>query len=408
MPILPETPLQPPGSSAGAEPPVAFAQLGVAPDLVAVLHSLGIRDAFPIQALTLPDALAGRDVCGKAETGSGKTLAFGIPVIQRSRPAAAGHPRSLVLVPTRELANQIATALAPLARRRGLRVLAIYGGVSLVRQMQALRSKIDLVVATPGRLNDLLDRGALSLQQVEQVVLDEADQMADMGFLPQVERILGRVQGPAQMLLFSATLDDAVSTLVRRYQHDPVHHQVASATTTVERVEEKFVEVDLSAKVQVTADLCRSGGRTLVFVRTTHGADRLSKQLANLGVMAGRIHGRLSQSQRERELRAFMEGSTLVLVATNIAARGIHIDGVDLVLHYDLPEDHKTYIHRSGRTARAGASGLVITLVLPHERDEVRRLRGEHVAPVAARRPELRAHDPRRRPRNGYRAGARS
>lgn len=377
-----------------------------------MLDGLGIREAFPIQALTLPDALAGRDVCGRAKTGSGKTLAFGIAVIQRSRRAAPGRPRSLVLVPTRELANQIVAALAPLARSRGLRLLPVYGGVSLVRQVSALRSRIDLVVATPGRMNDLLERGALSLDHVEQIVLDEADQMADMGFLPQVHRILERVPGPAQTLLFSATLDDAVSGLVRRYQRDPVHHEALPDPAEEHNIEERFVEVDPAKKAEATAELCRTSRRTLIFVRTTHGADRLCQQLAPHGVTAGRIHGRLSQPQRERELRAFTEGRTPVLVATNIAARGIHVDGVDLVIHYDLPEDHKTYIHRSGRTARAGAAGLVITLVLPHQRAEVQQLRravgassGALAAPAAAtaraaRPPGAGRSNPRRR--RGY------
>ena len=351
-----------------------FATLGVAHDLVRVLERSGISEPFPIQAMTLPDAIAGRDVCGKAQTGSGKTLAFGLAVVQRTRRAQPRRPQSLILVPTRELANQVATVLAPYAGARNLRLSAIYGGVSMVRQIQALRAGLDLVVATPGRLNDLLDRGEVSVAEVEQVVLDEADQMADMGFLPQVERILRRIKGRPQTLLFSATLDDAVQGLVKRYQHDPVRHDVISATATVESLEQRFVAVAAADKVRLAASLVRDTARALIFVRTQRGAERLAKQLALEGVNVGRIHGRLSQSQRERVLAAFTAGTVPVLVATNVAARGLHVDDISIVVHYDLPDDYKTYIHRSGRTARAGASGQVVTLVEPQAAGDASRL----------------------------------
>lgn len=344
-----------------------FEGLGVSADLAAVLQTAGINVPFPVQALTIPDALGGRDVCGKAKTGSGKTLAFGLPLIERTRTARRRHPRSLVLVPTRELANQIAEALTPLAAARGLWLAAVYGGVSMSRQIQALHAGVDIVIATPGRLNDLLEREEISLTDVEFVVLDEADQMADMGFLPQVERILARIEGQPQTLLFSATLDGAVGTLVRRYQRDPVHHEVASTTSTVETLQQRFIGVRAEDKVAVAARICAGAQRALLFVRTTYGADRVARQLEREGLRAAAIHGRLAQSRRERTLAAFAGGSAPVLVATNVAARGLHVDGVDLVIHFDPPEDPKMYLHRSGRTARAGDQGLVVTLVLPEQ-----------------------------------------
>lgn len=351
-----------------------FESLGVAPDLVAALASDNIRAPFPIQSLTIEDALAGRDVCGKAKTGSGKTLAFGLPLIERTRTARRRRPHSLVLVPTRELANQIAEALEPLAVARRLWLAAIYGGVSMQRQIQALHAGVDIVIATPGRLNDLLEREELSVADVEFVVLDEADQMADMGFLPQVERILRQIEGRPQTLLFSATLDGAVGELVRRFQQDPVRHEVASPTVSVETLTHRFIEVHSEDKVAVAAQVCAGAQRALVFVRTTHGADRLVRQLEREGLRAAAIHGRLSQNRREATLATFASGATPVLVATNVAARGLHVDGIDLVLHYDLPEDSKTYVHRSGRTARAGECGLVVTMVAPEQRRDATRL----------------------------------
>ncbi len=349
----------------------SFADLGVSPDLVLALGESGITAPFPVQVMTIPDALAGRDVCGKAKTGSGKTLAFGLPLLQQVERARSRRPRAIVLVPTRELANQVAEELAPLAGARGLWLTAIYGGVSMNRQIRALREGVEIAIATPGRLNDLLEREELSLSDVEMVVLDEADQMADMGFLPQVDRILGQIEGRPQTLLFSATLDGAVGVLVRKYLDDPVRHEVISETETVDTLEQRFIGVQPETRVEVTARICAGAHRAIVFVRTTHGADRLAKLLNREGLAAAAIHGRLSQNKRERTLRAFAGGEAPVLVATNVAARGLHVDGVDLVVHYDPPEDHKVYLHRSGRTARAGEAGMVVTLVLPEQEADV-------------------------------------
>lgn len=348
-----------------------FEALGVSHDLTEALTSAGIERPFPIQALAIPDALAGLDICGMAQTGSGKTLAFGLPMIERTTTARPRRPHSLVLAPTRELANQIAEELTPLAAARGLWLTAIYGGVSMPRQVRALQLGVDIVIATPGRLNDLLEQEELSLAAVSFVVVDEADQMADMGFLPQVERILKRIEGRPQTLLFSATLDGAVGALVRRYQQDPTRHEVASAAPTVDGLEQRFIGVQAEDKIDVASEICAGARRALVFVRTTRAADRVAKRLGRTGLRVAAIHGRLSQNRRESTLEAFRRGDSPVLVATNVAARGLHVDGVDVVVHYDPPEDHKTYLHRSGRTARAGEGGMVVTLVLPEQRPDV-------------------------------------
>ena len=348
-----------------------FEALGVSPDLTETLTEAGIERPFPIQTLAIPDALAGEDICGMAQTGSGKTLAFGLPMIERTTTARPRRPHSLVLAPTRELANQIAEELTPLAAARGLWLTAIYGGVSMPRQVRALELGVDIVIATPGRLNDLLEQGELSLAAVSFVVVDEADQMADMGFLPQVERILNQIEGQPQTLLFSATLDGAVGALVRRYQQHPARHEVASAAPTVDGLEQRFIGVRSEDKIDVTSEICAGARRALVFVRTTRAADRVAKRLGRTGLRVGAIHGRLSQNRRESTLEAFRRGDSPVLVATNVAARGLHVDGVDVVVHYDPPEDHKTYVHRSGRTARAGEGGMVVTLVLPEHRPDV-------------------------------------
>ena len=342
--------------------------------MVAALDERGITHPFPIQALTIPDALAGRDVCGKAKTGSGKTLAFGLPLIERTSPAEPGAPTSLVLVPTRELAVQVHENLEPLGKVRNVRMAVVYGGQSLERQARQLRDGVEVVVATPGRLIDLLDRKELSLSAIECVVLDEADRMADMGFLPQVEWVLRHVGGPHQTLLFSATLDGAVDVLVKRYQRDPVHHEVASRTITVEEMQHRFLRVHEMDKVKVAAAISNSASRTLIFTRTKRTADRLVSSLRAEDVRAAAIHGDLPQKVRERALSDFMGGKLPVLVATDVAARGLHIDDVDIVVHYDPPSDHKSYLHRSGRTARAGESGLVVTLVLWNEELEVKRM----------------------------------
>jgi superfamily II DNA/RNA helicase len=351
-----------------------FADLGVAGDLVAALDERGITSPFPIQALTIADALAGRDVCGKAKTGSGKTLAFGLPILQSVKTAEARKPRALVLVPTRELATQVAEELAPIGQSRDVRVLAVYGGANLEGQVKALDRGAEIVVATPGRMIDLLDRKAVRLDDIETVVIDEADRMADMGFMPQVEWILRHTTQRHQTLLFSATLDGATQGLIDRYQVDPVRHEVASREVTVEEMTHRFLQVHEMDKVKVAAAIARSASRTMVFVRTKRGADRLVKQLGTEGVKAGAIHGDLRQQMREKALADFVAGKLPVLVATDVAARGIHVDDVEIVIHYDPPEDHKSYLHRSGRTARAGEAGLVVTLVLWDQELEVRRL----------------------------------
>jgi superfamily II DNA/RNA helicase len=352
----------------------SFADLGLRAEFVDALTAQGIVDPFPIQQATIEDALAGRDVCGKAQTGSGKTLAFGLPLLQRLEEARPGHPTALVLVPTRELAKQVVDVLTPLAREVGARVASFYGGTSLDRQIRTLRRRIEVAVATPGRLIDLLDRDELDLDSVRTLVIDEADRMADMGFLPQVEWVLRRVPADRQTLLFSATLDREVDVLVRRYMRDPVRHEVASETKTVEEMTHRFLKVHDMDRVKVLAAIAGGVARTMVFVRTRRGADRLVSQLKREGVIAGAIHGDLKQRARETALRDFQGGHHAVLVATDVAARGIHVDDVDVVVHFDPPEDHKGYVHRSGRTARAGREGIVATFVLWNQELEVERL----------------------------------
>jgi superfamily II DNA/RNA helicase len=351
-----------------------FESLGVSPELNKALADEGIVSAFPIQALTVADALAGRDVCGKAKTGSGKTLAFGVPLLQRAKATMdAGRPRqaarparplALVLLPTRELAVQVHDVLTPLAKKLGLRAVAVYGGADIDRQVSKLRKGADIVIATPGRLIDLGDRGEVSVEDLETLVLDEADRMADMGFMPQVEWVLRRLERPHQTLLFSATLDGAVDRLVKRYLSDPVFHEVASTTQTVTLMEHRFIQVHQMDKVKVVAAICRGQEKSLVFVRTKRGADRLVEHLTKERVKAAAIHGDLRQVNRERALSDFANGNLPVLVATDVAARGLHIEGVDAVIHFDPPEDHKAYLHRSGRTARAGKAGVVVSLAL--------------------------------------------
>jgi superfamily II DNA/RNA helicase len=358
-----------------------FESLGVSPELTRALADEGIVSAFPIQALTVADALAGRDVCGKAKTGSGKTLAFGVPLLQRARAtrsaqgprteARPARPLALVLLPTRELAVQVHDVLAPLAKKLGLRAVAVYGGADIDRQVSKLRQGVDLVIATPGRLIDLGDRGEIAVDRLETLVLDEADRMADMGFMPQVEWVLRRLDQAHQTLLFSATLDGAVDRLVTRYLSDPVFHEVASTTQTVTLMEHRFLQVHQMDKVKVAAAICRSQEKSLLFVRTKRGADRLVENMTKEGVKAAAIHGDLRQANRERALADFSSGKLHVLVATDVAARGLHIEGVDAVIHYDPPEDHKAYLHRSGRTARAGSTGVVVTLALWNQLVEV-------------------------------------
>jgi superfamily II DNA/RNA helicase len=357
------------------EEPETFSALGVSPDLVDVLHNAGMTTPFPVQRLCIPDALAGRDVCGKAKTGSGKTLAFGLPLAERVKPADPRKPTGLVLVPTRELAVQVAEVIRPLLAARGLRLVAVYGGAQMGKQIAALEAGAEVVVATPGRLIDLIDRKVADLSAVGMVVLDEADRMADMGFMPQVEWLLRHTDGRHQTLLFSATLDGGIQGLVDRYQEDPVFHEVGSAGATVERMAHRFLLVHEMDQPRVAAAITRSAARTLVFVNTKRAADRVARALVDAGVDAKAIHGDLRQDARERALNRFSEGKLAVLVATDVAARGLDIDQLDIVIQYDPPPDPKTYLHRAGRTARAGAAGLAVTLVLWNQELEVRRLK---------------------------------
>ena len=359
--------------------PATFAELGLDARLVRALAARDIREPFAIQARALPDALAGRDVLGRAQTGSGKTLAFGLPLLTRLA-ASTGQrrqkaPRGLVLVPTRELAQQVADALEPLGRSIGVSIATVYGGVSISRQIARVRDA-DIVVATPGRLIDLLERRACTLSEIQVTVLDEADHMADLGFMPAVTRILDETPAGGQRMFFSATLDRGVGQLVTSYISDPALHAVTSSTDAGP-AEHRVLVLSAQDKVPVATEIAGRPGRTLFFVRTKHGADRLAKQLSRAGVAAEAIHGDRNQNQRQRALDAFAAGHPRVLVATDVAARGIHVDDVDLVVQFDPPNDHKDYLHRSGRTARAGATGMVIALV---ERAQVRELQRLHDA----------------------------
>ena len=355
--------------------PATWSQLGVDDDLVENLVSRGITAPFPVQELTIPDALAGADVCGKAKTGSGKTFAFGVPMVQRL-PADPDTHRvlALALVPTRELCVQVCDELTPLAEARGLRMLSIYGGANMDKQIEALKAGVDMVVATPGRMIDLLERGEADVANLQMVVIDEADRMADMGFLPQVEWILRKVEGTHQTLLFSATLDGVVNSLIQRYQTDPVMHEVESEEITVENMTHRFLHVHQMDKVKVAAAIAAGAEKVLMFSNTKAGCDRLVRKLGDLGVRAQAIHGDLRQNMRERALERFADGRLPILVATDVAARGIHVDDVDVVVHFDPPPEHKTYLHRSGRTARAGTDGLVVTLALWNEELDVKRI----------------------------------
>ncbi|WP_285706240.1 DEAD/DEAH box helicase [Microtetraspora sp. NBRC 16547] len=347
-----------------------FAQLGLPKPLVSGLARDGITEPFPIQSAAIPDVLAGRDVLGRGQTGSGKTLAFGLPTMARlaGERALPKRPRAVILVPTRELALQVADTLEPLGRGLSLRTRTVVGGMSMGRQIEALRRGVEIVVATPGRLTDLMEQGECSLQDVQVTVLDEADHMCDLGFFPVVSAILDATPSDSQRLLFSATLDGDVDKLVQRFLSDPVTHSLAPATSSVETMEHHLFQVHRDDKVDVTAEIANREGRTILFVRTQHGVDRVVKQLARVGIRAGGLHGGKRQNQRTRILGEFREGNVSVLVCTDVAARGIHVDDVSLVLHVDPPMDHKSYLHRGGRTARAGESGSVVTLVMPNER----------------------------------------
>jgi superfamily II DNA/RNA helicase len=372
---------------------LTFETLGVSPRLAKVLADQGITTPFAIQRLSIADALAGRDVCGKAKTGSGKTLAFGLPLLERLDAAEPRRPRGLVLVPTRELALQVHDVLAPLARSIGLRIVAVYGGADMNKQIKAIAGGVEAIIATPGRLIDLVDRKEVGLAGLEIVVVDEADRMADMGFLPQVEWLLRHIEGRHQTLLFSATLDGVVDGLIKRYQHDPVYHEVASATVTVDAMVHRFIAVHEMDKVKVAAAIARGSGKTLAFTNTKRVADRLARALNEEGVRAAAIHGDLRQGQREDALRRFSEGRLQVLVATDVAARGLDIDAVDVVIHYEPAPDHKTYLHRSGRTARAGSQGLAVSLSIWNEELHMKRLQKRIgvVQPIT----EMFSNDPR-------------
>jgi len=356
----------------------SFASLGVPASLVSALNARGITEPTPIQAATLPDSLAGRDVLGRGRTGSGKTFAFALPLIARlaasGTPRQSRKPRALILAPTRELAGQIAESVEPLARTNGLRIMTVFGGVGKQPQIKALTAGVDVLIACPGRLEDLMSTGHAKLDAVEITILDEADHMADLGFLPGVKRIMDRTPKVGQRMLFSATLDGGIDTLVKRYLTNPVSHSADSAQSPVASMEHHVLHIDHSDRLDVLTDLVSAPGRSLVFTRTKHGAKKLARQLNARGVPSVELHGNLAQNARTRNLDAFHSGAAPTLVATDIAARGIHVDDVGLVIHADPPVEHKAYLHRSGRTARAGASGRVITLMTSDQARDVRSL----------------------------------
>jgi superfamily II DNA/RNA helicase len=363
-----------------------FASLGVPVPLTAALAAAGIDVPFPIQAAVVPDALAGADILGRGRTGSGKTLGFCIPLAARlaGGHTSAGRPRGLVLVPTRELASQVQDVLRPLARAVGLRVATVFGGTPQRPQVTALHNRVDIIVACPGRLADLIGQGHCHLGDVEVSVVDEADHMADLGFLPVVRRLLDATPPDGQRMLFSATLDHAVDVLVRRFLDHPVEHAVDSPAAPAPIVHHLLTVAPTDRTAVVTA-LAGGGNRSLIFTRTKHGARKLARQLTAAHIPAGELHGNLTQPARERNLARFASGAVRVMVATDIAARGIHVDGIDLVIHADPPAEHKAYLHRSGRTGRAGASGVAVTLQTPAQAGDVRALmRKARVVPLAA------------------------
>ncbi|MDQ1721419.1 MAG: hypothetical protein QOI26_1153 [Pseudonocardiales bacterium] len=376
--------------------PRSFVDLGVPAVLADALAANGITEPFPIQTATLPDSLAGRDVLGRGRTGSGKTYAFVLPVLARlaaSRaPRQPGRPRALILAPTRELATQIAAAIEPLAQALSLRTLTVFGGVGANPQIRGLRAGVDILVACPGRLEDHVSTGHAKLDAVEITVLDEADHMADLGFLPAVRRLLEQTPQSGQRLLFSATLDAGVDVLVRRFLHKPVTHSVDSESSPVAAMTHHVLHIRGDERLAVLVDLTSAPGRSLVFTRTKRGAKTLTKQLIASGVPAVELHGNLAQNMRSRNLLAFSDGTADTLVATDIAARGIHVDDIALVIHADPPMEHKAYLHRSGRTARAGAEGTVVTLMTDGQVSDVRDLTRR--AGIAATTTKLRPGDP--------------
>ncbi|WP_329306610.1 DEAD/DEAH box helicase [Streptomyces sp. NBC_01260] len=361
---------------ADAEPTVTFGDLGLPEGIVRKLAQNGVTAPFPIQAATIPDALAGKDILGRGRTGSGKTLSFGLPTLAS---LAGGHtekkkPRAIILTPTRELAMQVADALQPYGDVLGLKMKVVCGGTSMGNQIYALERGVDVLVATPGRLRDIINRGACSLENVQVAVLDEADQMSDLGFLPEVTELLDQIPGGGQRMLFSATMENEIGTLVKRYLSNPVTHEVDSAQGNVSTMSHHVLVVKPKDKAPVTSAIAARKGRTIIFVRTQLGADRIAEQLVEAGVKADALHGGMTQGARTRVLEDFKKGYVNALVATDVAARGIHVDGIDLVLNVDPAGDHKDYLHRSGRTARAGKSGVVVSLALPHQRRQIFRL----------------------------------
>ncbi|MFG2281141.1 DEAD/DEAH box helicase [Streptomyces asoensis] len=359
-----------------AAPETTFADLGLPEGVVRKLAQNGVTTPFPIQAATIPDALAGKDILGRGRTGSGKTLSFGLPTLAT---LAGGHtekrkPRAVILTPTRELAMQVADALQPYGDVLGLKMKVVCGGTSMSNQIYALERGVDILVATPGRLRDIINRGACSLENVQITVLDEADQMSDLGFLPEVTELLDQVPAGGQRMLFSATMENEISTLVKRYLSNPVTHEVDSAQGNVTTMSHHILIVKPKDKAPVTAAIASRKGRTIIFVRTQLGADRIAEQLRDSGVKADALHGGMTQGARTRTLADFKDGYVNALVATDVAARGIHVDGIDLVLNVDPAGDHKDYLHRAGRTARAGRTGTVVSLSLPHQRRQIFRL----------------------------------
>ncbi|MEU0040670.1 DEAD/DEAH box helicase, partial [Streptomyces sp. NPDC006333] len=357
-------------------PEITFATLGLPEGVVRKLAQNGVTSPFPIQAATIPDALAGKDILGRGRTGSGKTLSFGLPTLAQ---LAGGHtekkkPRAVILTPTRELAMQVADALQPYGDVLGLKMKVVCGGTSMGNQIYALERGVDVLVATPGRLRDIINRGACSLENTQIAVLDEADQMSDLGFLPEVTELLDQIPAGGQRMLFSATMENEISTLVKRYLTNPVTHEVDSAQGNVTTMSHHILIVKPKDKAPVTAAIASRKGRTIIFVRTQLGADRIAEQLRDAGVKADALHGGMTQGARTRTLADFKDGYVNALVATDVAARGIHVDGIDLVLNVDPAGDHKDYLHRSGRTARAGRSGTVVSLSLPHQRRQIFRL----------------------------------
>ena len=349
-----------------------FAELGVPENICRSLENKGILKPFEIQKLTIADGLEGHDICGRAPTGSGKTIAFGIPLIANSKRGEPKHPGSLILAPTRELAEQIFSELRTFAGKTKIGV--VYGGVGYGNQIKSLKQGIDILVACPGRLEDLIEQGFVNLSNVNHVVLDEADRMADMGFMPSVRRLLDQTNPERQTFLFSATLDKDVAKLTREYQTNPIRHEIGEETPDIKSAHHLFWKITNANKTEITAEAINAVWPAIIFCRTRHGSDRLAKRLNKLGIHGVTIHGGKSQNQRSRALADFTKGRVQALIATDVAARGIHVDGVASVIHYDPPEDHKAYIHRSGRTARAGQSGVVLSFVAPDQKKKARRL----------------------------------